>query len=229
MAEQTDQPTSPATQVRIVVADDHQIVLHGLESMMRDAADLCIVALCNNYREIESALREHPTDLLLTDLNMPGLNGVDMISAIRKDFPELKIMALTMYFDTRLIKALRTLNVAGYLLKSTAHNELIRAIRTVADGGLLEDPTLNKLVDTAKFQLDEHSEVRDDFIKKYALGKREIEILVEIASGKSSQEIADALHISIETVHSHRKNIKYKAGLKNTAEITAFAIHNGLV
>lgn len=218
-----------SSSLRLVIADDHQIVVEGLKSMIEPTDDMAVVALCNSYRETKSALQDHTPDLLVTDLNMPGLNGVDMIEAIRKDFPKLKILVLTMYYDIRLMKGLRSLEVSGYLLKSTAQSELIKAIRTVGDGGKIEDPTINRLAEGYDFALGQEDDIKDNFLRKYALGKRELEILTLIGLGKSSQDIADALNISIETVHTHRKNIKFKVGLKNTAEITAFAIRNGLI
>ncbi len=214
---------------RIVVVDDHQIVVEGLVAMLNSSDQIEVCATANNMREAVSRLSECTPQVLLTDLNMPGKNGVEMIKDIRAQFPFLKILVLTMYYDVRLMKELEQCEIDGFLLKNTTREDLLNAIQSVVQGGHYKHASLESLSSNYDFAVSMDDEIKDSFLRQYALGKRELEILMLVALGKSSQEIADSLHISIETVSTHRKNIKYKIGLKNSAEIAAFAVRNQLI
>lgn len=216
--------------LRVAIADDHQIVVEGLQVMLQGAKGIDIVGVSSNSRESMQVLREKNVDVLVTDLNMPGLNGVEMIAEIRKNWPDLKIVVLTMYHDARLLKRLKTHNIEAYLLKNTSKQDLASTVLKVAEGQTFLPPDLGHTQSgDFEYSNSDSENIQDSFVSKYALGKRELEIFALIAQGLSSQEIAEQLFISIETVHSHRKNIKFKTNLKNTAEITAFAVRNGLI
>jgi len=221
---------APLERIRIVLADDHHIVLQGLEQMLTSAGQIEVVGTAHDAREAHSLLLTHEPDLLLTDLNMPGLNGLEMIAQFRRDFPKLKIVVLSMYRDGRIRKGLKQEGVAAYLLKNTTQRDLIQVISRVAKDQPVAMPEVDHLAQE-EFDVDlgVNGNVRDRFVAKFALGKREMEIFQLIALGKSSADIASELSISIETVHSHRKNIKYKTGMKNSAEMAAFAVRNGLI
>lgn len=216
--------------LKVAIADDHQIVVEGLQVMLSGAEGIDIVGVSANGRESLQVLHEKQVDVLVTDLNMPGLNGVEMIAEIRQNWPDLKIIVLTMYHDARLLKRLKKQKIEAYLLKNTSKQDLAATVQAVADGKTFLPPEL-EFTQSGDFEYSNSSadNIQDTFVAKYALGKRELEIFTHIARGTSSQEIADQLFISIETVHSHRKNIKFKTGLKNTAEITAFSVRNGLI
>ena len=223
-------PDIAPPEIRVVLADDHQIVVQGLQNMLQGQGGIEITGVASNSRESLSLLHEKRPDILLTDLNMPGINGLDMLTEIRRDFPDLRIVVLSMYRDARIRKGLKKLNIAAYLLKNTSQQDLITVLQKVAQDQPVAMPQINHLEEHGyDVDLGMDSQLKDNFIERFSLGKRELEILKLIAQGKSSQAIADGLFISIETVHSHRKNIKVKTGLKNSAEVAAFAVRNGLV
>ncbi|NNE54576.1 MAG: response regulator transcription factor [Flavobacteriales bacterium] len=215
--------------IKIAIADDHQIVVEGLAAMLDRNDEIEISGTANEMRETISVLTDHRSDVLLTDLNMPGKNGIPMLNELRGQFPFLKILVLTMYYDTKLMKELEQCDIDGYLLKNSTKEDLLEAIRTVMTGGKYKHKSLEALSTNYDFAVSMGDDIKDSFLRQYSLGKRELEILLLVALGKSSQEIADNLHISIETVGTHRKNIKYKIGLKNSAEIAAFAVRNQLI
>ncbi|MCB0762091.1 MAG: response regulator transcription factor [Flavobacteriales bacterium] len=215
--------------IRMVIADDHQLVLQGLVAILEKEEDFEIVGTAHNMRESVTQLQKGGIDVLLTDLNMPGKNGLEMLQELQQGFPFTKIVVITMYYDRNLVAQLDEMQIDGYLLKHASGEELVEAIRSVHFGEKYRQDSLRDMSGDYDFAFSIDNEIKDSFVKQYALGKREMEVLLLVALGKSSQEIADALHISSETVGTHRRNIKYKVGLKNTAEIAAFAVRNQLI
>lgn len=212
-----------------MIVDDHQIVAEGLSSMIEKLDHISVSGTANNYRECLSELERERPDILITDLNMPGKNGVPMIRELKERFITLKIIVLTMYFDTRLMKELEQCDIDGFLLKNSDKSDLIQAIETVSKGKKYKQERLNQFKSKHDFAISMGDEIKDSFARQYSLGNREIEVLMLVALGKNSQEIADALFISKETVSTHRKNLKRKIGLENTAQIAVFAVRNQLI
>lgn len=214
---------------RVVIADDHQIVVEGLAAMINNHDDFTVCGTANDMRQCVTQLRECTPDILLTDLNMPGKNGVPMLNELREQFPFLKIIVLTMYYDVRLMKELEGCEINGFMMKNSTSQDLIDALSAVKAGNLYKHPKLESLDANYDFAISMNDEIKDAFSRQYSLGNRELEVLMLVALGKSSPEIAESLHISVETVSTHRKNLKYKIGLKNSAEIAAFAVRNQLI
>lgn len=215
--------------IDVVIADDHKIFVEGLEAMLGQEENIRVLDTSGQMRETMTALQSHRTDVLLTDLNMPGKNGVEMIREIRERFPFVKVVVLTMYYDARLVKELEACEIHGFLLKNTQKDELIDAIQTVFNGGNFRQDKVERLLGDYDFAISMHDEIKDNFYRQYSLGKRELEVLILVALGKKSVEIAENMGISKDTVDTHRKNIKHKVGLNNTAEIAAFAVRNQLI
>lgn len=215
--------------IKLVIVDDHQIVVEGLAAMLDHEERFEVCGTANNMREAVSKIRECTPDVLITDLNMPGKNGVEMVKDLIAQFPFTKIIVLTMYYDTRLMKELESCDIHGFLLKNSTKEDLKEAVETVMDQRVYKHPRLSGLTTDYDFQVSMDDEIKDTFLRQYALSKRELEILMLVALGKSSQEISESCHISIETVSTHRKNLKHKIGLKNSAEIAAFAVRNQLI
>ena len=215
--------------IRLILADDHLMFVEGLEAMLAGDPQFEVKATAANMRELVSCMTSTKCDVLLTDLNMPGKNGVQMIQELRQQFPFVKVVVLTMYYDHRLMKELEALGIHGFLLKNSTREELMTALVNVAEGGNYRQSSLNKMLTDADFVISMDDEIIDSFHRQYSLGKREFEVLLLVAMGKSSVEIAKQLGISVDTVNTHRKNIKFKMDLKNTAEIAAFAVRNQLI
>lgn len=197
--------------------------------MLEKDARFTVVGTAGQMRETVSCLTNQKADVLLTDLNMPGKNGIPMVRELRAQFPFVKIVVLTMYYDARLVKELEACDIDGFLLKNSEGQDLHEAILTVQKGAKYRHKALDQLLSSYDFAISMDDDIKDAFHRQYSLGKRELEVLILVAMGKNSQEIAKSLEISKETVNTHRKNLKYKVGLKNTAEIAAFAVRNQLI
>ena len=220
-------------QVNIVIADDHQLFITGLKSILNDIADydIHLVDIANDGEELIAILKKNVPDLLILDLNMPERDGLDVLDTIRGQYEDLKILALTMYDESKIVKSAFKSGVDGYVLKSSGKDELVRAIKEVLDGRtfLGKGVSLNSLVTKASRKSDDAYHFEDKFIKKSNLTKREFEILRLISLALSNKEIAKELFISDQTVSVHRKNIMRKLGVSNTAGLIKIAYDNSLI
>lgn len=206
--------------IRIVIADDHRVMLDGIRALLRDVSELEIVGDALNGEELIAQVRAHRPDVVLTDIQMPVKDGIQASIEIHAEFPEVKIIALTMLNESMFIKRMLEAGVSGYVTKNVDKDELVRVIHKVANGEkhFSDEVTaqlMNNFSTTAESPVD-------------VLTKREKEILKLIAQGLTDKEIAEKVFLSALTVISHRKNILSKLGLKNKVEITRFALENGL-
>lgn len=209
--------------IRVLIADDHEIVLDGYISILTQSKNFEVVAKASNGKEVLQHLQSNKADVVLLDLNMPQMDGIETTIKVKELFPQVKIIILTMYDDAAHIKKLIDLGVNGYLLKNTDKSTLIRAIETVFEGKSFFDSEITKTIVNGfkqKIQL-EHEEV--------TLSERELEIIALIASGKQTNEISEALFLSPHTVKTHRKNINLKLGIHNPAELILFAKSKNLI
>lgn len=219
----------------IYIVDDQQIIIDGLRTLLSaDPNDeIEIAGFANSGFTAEMGLKSPLPDVVLMDLNMPGKDGIETTETLVRRFPEIRILMLTGYDELELIREALRKGAKGYILKNAGRAELIRAIFTVADGKRYLDPNVQEKViesfvkpDPPKS--DPHTAAPNPAILNI-LSKREIEVLRLIVVGKTSPEIAKELFISLNTVDTHRKNILSKCGVKNAAELSAFAHKNGLV
>jgi DNA-binding NarL/FixJ family response regulator len=206
--------------IRIVIADDHRVMLDGIRALLRDVADLEIVGDALNGEELIAQVRAHQPNVVLTDIQMPVKDGIEASAEIHAAFPGVKIIALTMLNESMFIKRMLEAGVSGYVTKNVDKDELVRVIHKVAGG-------------EKHFSEEVTAQLMNNFSEKKAnpidiLTKREREILSWIAKGLTDKEIAEKVFLSSLTVISHRKNILSKLGLKNKVEITRFALENGL-
>jgi len=209
--------------IRVLIADDHEIVLDGYVSILTQTKSIEVVAKANNGKEVMEQLQSHAADVILLDLNMPVMDGIEATPLIKAQFPQVKIIILTMFDDASHIKQLIGLGVNGYLLKNTDKNTLIRAIESVHEGKSFFDSEITKTIVNGfkqRIQLDD---------EEIILSERELEIIVLIASGKQTSEISEALFISPHTVKTHRKNINLKLGIHSPAELILFAKKRNLI
>ena len=219
--------------VNIVIADDHQLFITGLKSILNDidGYDIELLDIANDGEELITILKKNCPDLLILDLNMPERDGLDVLDAIRDQYDDLKILALTMYDESKIVKSAFKSGVDGYVLKSSGKEELVRAIIEVLDGRtfLGKGVSLNSMMSKASRKSDNAYHFEDKFIKKSNLTKREFEILRLISLALSNKEIAKELYISDQTVSVHRKNIMRKLGVSNTAGLIKIAYDNSLI
>ncbi len=207
--------------INVLIADDHQLIIDGLKTIMEDAEDIQIVAEAKDGYQVLKVLEETPDiHVILMDINMPKLDGLDCTRQVHKRFPEVKVIALTQYSEKRFVKRMIKNGASGYILKDSERDVLMKAIRTVHEGE-------KYFCDRLSFQLaSQELKMQDTKSLFPKLSERETEILKLICREFSSQEIADQLFISFHTVESHRANLMLKAGAKNTAGLVRWAVEN---
>lgn len=205
---------------KIIIADDHEMFRDGLRSLLNNAGQWEISKLVSNGSEVINALENEHFDLVLMDINMPEMNGLDASEIIRKRFPLVKILILSMFNDVKNIQKVMKIGAQGYLLKDSSKSELIEGINIVLDGGTY-------FVDQVKEVLISglRSETRFSEVK---LSKRELNILKLICLEYTTHQIAFEMDLSTHTVDTHRKNILSKTGTKNSIGLLKFAIENGI-
>lgn len=207
--------------INILIADDHQLLIDGIISTLDDIDDFNIVDGANNgYQVLEKLEAGTEVDVILMDINMPKLDGLGCTKMVRKKFPDVKVIALSQYDEKRFVKMMVKNGASGYLLKDADKDILEKAIRKVHAGGQYFCSRLPLILINQELR-DENT--RSLFPK---LTDREIEVLNLICKEYSSQEIAGKLFISFHTVESHRANLIYKAGAKNTAGLVRWAVEN---
>ena len=208
------------SRINVLSTDDHQIIIDGLKSLLKNQDEISVAAEACNGREAIRILELISIDVLLMDIDMPVMNGIDALKEIRKNHPKVKVIILSMHNEAGMIKSLIDLGANGYLLKSCTQEELVDAIKKVALGQsyFSSDVTLALLKPAAK--QGQQNEI---------LTEREIEILKLIAAGFSNKEIGDQLFISHRTVDTHRTNLMKKLDVSNIAGLISYAIRNGIV
>ncbi len=219
-------------QVNVVIADDHQLFIAGLKTILQDVSgyEINLTDIANTGAELMTIIKNNIPDLLILDLNMPERDGLDVLSSIGHKYDDLKILALTMYDESKIVKSAFKSGVDGYVLKSSGKEELVRAITEVLEGQTFmgQGVSMNAFANGTR-KSDNAIQFEDKFIKKYNLTKREIEILRLISHALSNKEIAKELYISDQTVSVHRKNIMRKLGVSNTAGLIKIAYDHSLI
>lgn len=210
---------------RIVLADDHTIVRHGVKRIIEEKGDLTIVGEASDGLELLGLLKILDMDLIILDISMPKLRGIDAICEIKKLLPDVKVMILSMYKDEELLRQAFSSGAVGYVLKEDSDDELCSAIKKVRQGKIYISPRLSEELENDWTRMPRGTS-KPIF---EPLTKRETEVLRLIAEGKSSKEIANLLFISIRTAQNHRANIMSKLGIKRTADLTRYALHKGYI
>ena len=210
--------------IRIILADDHQIVRQGLRILLEAEPDMEVIAEADNGRKVLKQAQELAPDVIIMDLSMPELNGIEATRQILSGAPEVKVVALSMHSDSLFVLNMIKSGASGYLLKDCALEELVKAIRTVIDQKTYLSPGISDIV------------IRD-FVTGWqttnssafsVLSPREREVLQLMAEGRTTNQIADGLCVSVKTVEAHRKQVMTKLGIHSVAELTKYAIRQGL-
>jgi DNA-binding NarL/FixJ family response regulator len=210
--------------IRVLLADDHNIVREGLRSLLEKEPDIDIVAMADNGRTAVQLAAELKPDVAVLDIAMPEMNGIEATRRISRDDPQVKVLALSMHSARRFVTEALSAGAKGYLLKDCAAEELVRAIRTVAANETYLSPKVAGLI--IKDYLKHSPETR--LSDNSCLTNREREILQLIAEGESTKETAFKIGVSIKTVETHRQQIMKKLNLHSVAELTRYAIREGL-
>ncbi|MFO7613729.1 MAG: response regulator transcription factor [Bacteroidales bacterium] len=210
--------------INVLIADDHQLLIDGIKTALEGVEDITVVAEANNgYKVLETLESGIPVDVILMDINMPLLDGLNCTKMVAKKFPDVKVIALSQYDEKRFVKQMVKNGASGYLLKDTGKDILVKAIQTVHRGETYYCERLSMRL------INQELKMQDTKALFPKLSKREVEILQLIGKEYSSQQIADKLFISFHTVESHRANLMFKAGVKNTAGLIRWAVENDLL
>ncbi|HXH20174.1 MAG TPA: response regulator transcription factor [Chitinophagales bacterium] len=214
------------SKINVLIADDHEIFRSGIKALLSEAGGMAVVAEANNGNEVLQQLKKKKIDVVLMDVNMPECNGTEATRLIKSKFPDVKVLALTMYDDDHHVVDMLDAGAAGYVMKNVSRAELISAIQSVARGeSYLSKEASDRLVAHIIKSRKESGKKKDEI----PLTERETEVLRLIASELSPREIAQKLFISQRTVDTHRRNLMEKLRLKNTASLVKYAISKGYV
>ncbi len=210
--------------IKVLLAEDHKLVREGLRALLERDAGIDVVAEADNGREAIRLARQLHPDVVVMDLTMPDMNGIEATRRIVAEIAEVQVLALSMHSDKRFVHEAINAGAKGYLLKDVASEELLAAVRTVASGKIyLCSKITGVIVDEYKQRFPE-----DFSLISVHLSNREREVLQLIAEGKSTKDIAFTLNVSIKTVETHRQQIMKKLKLGSVAELTKYAIREGL-
>lgn len=210
--------------IRVLLADDHKVLLDGLQNLLADPDDITCVGTAANGSEVLGFLEHNPVDVVLMDINMPVMDGIETTRLVREKHPGVKVIALTMLEQGSFIQQMLKHGASGFLLKNSGKEEVLTAIRAVAVGGQYLGPEATQIL---MQNMQGQNLRRREFIPR--LTRRENEVLKLVAQGMSTNDIAEKLFISFNTVESHRKNLKTKFGARNGAELIRMAAERGML
>ncbi|MDC4203036.1 MAG: response regulator transcription factor [Candidatus Manganitrophus sp.] len=216
------------TKIRILIADDHRVVREGLVAILKSRSDMDVVGEAINGFEVIEKTKALKPDVILMDISMPQMNGVEATRAVRKISPEIGIVVLTMHDDDATIFELVRTGVHGYLLKDADASEIVKAIQSIYKGESIIHPSIARKI------LGEFSQLETEQVKKaprqmYNLSGREVDVLRRVAKGKTNKEIASELHLSEKTIKNHVRNIFHKMGVYDRTEAAMKGVQEGII
>ncbi len=209
---------------RVLLVDDHAMIRQGLSSLLEKQPDIEVVGSVEDGRKAADIARELAPDLVIMDISMPNLNGIDATRKIVEEMGDVKVIALSIHSSRHFVAEMLKAGASGYILKECLFDELVEAIKTVLNGGTYLSPKMTGVV-------------IDDYVKRLStqyqpggpvLNEREREVLQFLSEGKSTKQIALQLHVSSKTIESNRRNIMDKLGVNSVAELTKYAVREGL-
>ncbi len=211
--------------LRIIVVEDHGITRQGLCALLKKESDIEVVGQAEDGREALDLVREQVPDIVITDISMPNLNGVDATRRIVSEFPNTKVVALSMHVKRAFVADMLKAGASGYVLKDCLFDELIEAVRTVAAGGIYLSAKVAGVV--VSDYVNRISEIVQSPLEKLSI--REREVLQMVAEGKNTKEIALALHVTTKAIEANRRKIMEKLDAHSVADLVRIAISGGLV
>jgi len=216
--------------IKVFIVDDHQLFIDGLKSLFRRVTDITVIGEALSAKECLKKLKGIEIDVLLTDINMPEMKGDELVGFVKKLYPEIKILTLSMHDDYDHIDTMIKAGVNGYVLKNTGAKELYESIKFVYNGQTYYSPKVQDAIvqGYSKEKVDSYSKVAN-IEESIVFTQRELDVIKLIVKGYSSAEMADILGISYHTITSHRKNINAKIGTNSIAEMSKIVTEKGLL
>lgn len=211
--------------IRILIADDHTLLRNGICALLESEQDMVVVGEASDGREAVRFASQLKPNVVLMDIAMPLLNGLEATRQIKREHPGVNILVLTMYDNEEYFREMLEVGASGYIIKRAAATELVSAIRAVYNGEAVLSPAITRLLLEDYLNHDLHNE-KDD---PNALSSREREVLQLIAEGKTSREIAEILNLSVKTVQSHRTSLMQKLDLHDRGELIKYAIQKKII
>jgi DNA-binding NarL/FixJ family response regulator len=214
-----------SSKIRVLIADDHTLLRSGIRALLEDEPDILVVGEADDGRVAVRLAHQLRPNLVLMDIAMPLLNGLEATRQIKREHPEIKVLVLTMYDHEEYFRQVLEAGASGYIIKRAAANELVAAIRAVSSGESVLSPAITR------YLVEDYlsGESRKDEEDPDALSPREREVLQLIAEGKTSREIADLLNLSIKTVQSHRASLMRKLDLHDRGDLIKYAIQKKII
>jgi two-component system response regulator NreC len=211
--------------IRVLIADDHALVRDGIKALLRLTEDIEVIGEATDGRQAIDQCRELKPDVVLMDIAMPGLGGLEATLELKREAPKTRVLVLTQYDDPEYVRRFLKIGVAGYVLKRMLGSDLASAIRSAAQGGLVLDPqvAMEAVQRAPKHAGDEIEDLYE------TLTDREKQVLRLVALGSSNKEVADSLRISVKTAMTHREHLMEKLNLRNRTELIKFAIKKGVI
>jgi two-component system invasion response regulator UvrY len=209
--------------IKVLLADDHSIVRAGLRRIVEESGEIVVIAEASDGNEAIKKVQETLPDVVVVDISMPGMDGLEVISQLRSYYPDLPILILSMHEEEQYVVRAISAGARGYITKRSAPEELVNAIRKVYEGGRYLSDSAAELLALRLGRGTSGMSLLD------TLSNREIQVLRCLSLGKTNSEIAEIYHISIKTVDTYRARLLRKLNLRNNAELSRFAIQNGLV
>lgn len=210
--------------IRLALADDQLLFRRGLVMLLRDMSGVQVIFECGNGEELLTGLRDNPIDIVLLDLEMPVMNGLEALGHLRKEYPDVKVIVLSTHNKESFIALAMDTGAAGYMLKSADTDEIESAIRSVQESGYYYSDRVSHIM---LHNVVTKQKVKPTFLEVDPLSERELEVLRGICRGLTNTEIAGQLFISPRTVEGHRNNMLLKTGAKNTAGLVVYAMTKG--
>lgn len=210
---------------RLLLADDHELMREGLRSLIDDHDDLQVVAETSNGKDTVEQVAASGAHVVVMDVAMPDLNGIEATRQILRDHPHTKVVALSGHKDKHFVTEMLRAGASAYVLKQHAYEELVRAIHEVLGGNKYLSPDIARGVVDDYIELAPHQADKAAFV---VLTDREREVLQRLAEGMTTKEMADVLSVSVKTIETHRRNIMEKLNLHSVAELTKYAIREGV-
>lgn len=205
--------------IKVYIVDDHAVVIEGIYSLLQKEKDIEMAGYASNAANCLQYFSSHTADVILMDISLPDMNGVDLCKLIKKNYPGIMVLALSTFNQGTYIRKMMESGASGYLLKNAARHEIIDAIKIVVKGKTYLSFDAGQALKSGTEQLNSIP----------PLTKREKEVLAAVAEGLTNMQIAEKLFISVDTVESHRKNLHAKLNVKNTAMLVRFALENDLL
>jgi len=216
-----------SAKIRLLLADDHAVLRSGLRLLLSEQPDMEVVGEASDGEEAIEKARELSPDVLLLDITMPGVGGLEALDRIKKENPQIRVVVLTMHDDESYMERIMTSGGSGYVLKRAADTELLSAIRAVHQGGVYLHPSMTRAL-VNQLQRRTAAQERQSHLES-KLSEREREVLKLIAQGYTNKEIADMIFLSVKTVETHKAHIMDKLELRSRAELVRYALDNGLL